>query len=57
MPKPKKVKIKKDGVTGECLASAVTAWERNGWTVVDDGNSETDSGNQTVTYVAEYGTE
>ena len=34
------VKIEKDGVEGQCMPAAVKAWERNGWTVVDDGSSE-----------------
>jgi len=36
------VKLEKDGIEGECLPSAVEAWKRNGWTVVDDGTSEAD---------------
>jgi hypothetical protein len=40
MPKTKMVKITKDDQEAEVLKSAVRAWERNGWTVVDDGDSE-----------------
>ena len=34
------VKISKDGQEGSCLKESVKAYERNGWTVVDDGSSE-----------------
>jgi hypothetical protein len=34
------VTITKDGEEGQCMPSAVKTWERNGWTVVDDGSSE-----------------
>jgi hypothetical protein len=34
------VKITKDGQEGECLPESVKGWERHGWTVVDDGSSE-----------------
>jgi len=40
MPKTKMIKIKKGDIEAECLRSAVPAWERNGWTVVDDGTSD-----------------
>ncbi len=43
MAKPKTVQIKKGDVTAECLASAVSAWERNGWTVVDDESSDVEA--------------
>jgi len=43
MSKQRFVKITKDDLQGECLPSAVDAWERNGWTVVDDGVSEGES--------------
>jgi hypothetical protein len=39
MGKTKFAKIEKDGIEGECLPSAAKAWERDGWTVVDDGSS------------------
>lgn len=42
MAKLRFVKIEKDGVEGECLPEALKAWERNGWTAVDDGSSEQD---------------
>ena len=29
-----------DGVEGRILNESLPAWERNGWTVVDDGSSE-----------------
>jgi hypothetical protein len=35
------VKITKDGIEAECLPESVKAYERHGWTVVDDGSSET----------------
>jgi hypothetical protein len=34
------VQIEKDGVEGQCMPAAVKAWEKHGWTVVDDGSSE-----------------
>jgi hypothetical protein len=34
------VKITKDGEEGQCMPSAAKAWEKHGWTVVDDGSSE-----------------
>jgi hypothetical protein len=40
MPRPKQVKITKDGQEGFCLESSLPAWERNGWTRADDGDSE-----------------
>lgn len=40
MGKNRFVEIEKDGIRGECLPSAVRVWERDGWTVVDDGSSE-----------------
>ena len=45
--KPKFVTIKKDDTEARCLASATDVWARHGWTVVDDGSSE--SGAQPVT--------
>jgi hypothetical protein len=35
-----RVKIAKDNMRAEVMPSAVPAWERNGWTVADDGSSE-----------------
>jgi hypothetical protein len=35
-----RVKITKDGMDAEVMPTAVPAWERNGWTVADDGSSE-----------------
>lgn len=43
MSNKKYVQIEKDGIQGECLPSAVKTWEANGWTVVDDGDSENGS--------------
>lgn len=40
MPRSKQIKITKDGEEGYALASSLPAWERNGWTVADDGSSE-----------------
>lgn len=40
MPRPKTIQIEKDGVTGQCTRESLKVWERNGWTVVDDGTSE-----------------
>lgn len=46
MSRTPEVQIKKDveGVTvyGSCRASALSAFQRHGWTLVDDGTSETD---------------
>jgi hypothetical protein len=39
MAKPKYIEIEKDGQKGKCLPSSLPAWERNGWTAVDDGTS------------------
>jgi len=36
MARPKLVKITKDGQEGQALESAVAAWERHGWTRVDE---------------------
>jgi hypothetical protein len=33
------ISITKDGETGQCMPSALPAWERNGWTRADDGSS------------------
>lgn len=43
MPNKKTVKIVHPDLEleGEIVVSAISAWERNGWTVVDDGDSET----------------
>lgn len=40
MPRPAKVTITKGDLTGECLPESVPAWEAAGWTVADDGSSE-----------------
>ena len=40
MAKLRFVKIEKDGIEAEVLPESVKAWERNGWTAVDDGSSE-----------------
>lgn len=40
MGKPKYVDIENEGLRGQCLETALPAWQRNGWTVVDDGSSE-----------------
>jgi hypothetical protein len=37
------VHIVNGDIHGFCLPSALGAWESNGWTVVDDGSSETGS--------------
>lgn len=42
MAKPKFVTIEKDDQVGQCLPQSVKVWVRNGWTVRDDGDSETD---------------
>jgi hypothetical protein len=40
MSKRQMVKIQKDGQEAEVMPSSVTAWERNGWTLVDDESSD-----------------
>ncbi len=40
MSKQREIEIEKDGQKATVLKSAVPAWERNGWTVVDDGDSD-----------------
>lgn len=57
MPKQREVKIlhKESGSEGYCLESAVDTWVENGWTVADDGDSDTDSKDETVTYVVRNG--
>jgi len=40
MAKLATVKIEKDGIEGEVTREALKAWERNGWTAVDDGSSD-----------------
>ena len=37
---PQHVKITKDGQEAEVLPESLKAYERHGWTVVDDGSSE-----------------
>ena len=45
MPKPKYIKISREVngqlIIGQCTDIALAAWEQRGWTVVDDGSSET----------------
>lgn len=38
--KRKYIQITKGEVEGRCVPSALPIWKRNGWTVVDDGDSE-----------------
>lgn len=54
MPKQKKtVTIAKGDIRAEVLPSSVQGWQENGWTLVDDGSSETDSHqDETVLYDA-----
>jgi hypothetical protein len=40
MPRPKQVKITKDDQEAFVQAESVKAYERHGWTVADDGDSE-----------------
>lgn len=40
MSRAQQIKIEKDGVEGFCLPESVGLYERNGWTVADDGSSE-----------------
>jgi hypothetical protein len=40
MPRSRQVKIVNGDLVGYCLESAVSTWERNGWTRADDGSSE-----------------
>lgn len=42
MPRDTK-NLKKGDQEITVMSSSAAVWERNGWTVVDDGNSETDS--------------
>lgn len=39
----KHITITNGELTGQCLPSALKLWERNGWTVLDHGDSEPDS--------------
>lgn len=39
-PVPVKIEHKEAGLVGQCLPEALSAWLRNGWTVVDDGSSK-----------------
>jgi hypothetical protein len=39
MPK-RKVQMERDDITIEVMESSVPRYEENGWTVVDDGDSE-----------------
>lgn len=36
----KQIKVEKDDVQAEIMPSARAAYQRNGWTVVEDGSSE-----------------
>lgn len=40
MARPKFVAIvhEESGLVGKCLPESLSAWERNGWTAVDDGD-------------------
>lgn len=40
MPKPKYVTVSKDGSEGQVSEESLPTWEKHGWTVVDDGDSE-----------------
>lgn len=42
MAKQTKIKIyhEETNLIGQCLPSALGAWQANGWTVVDDGDSD-----------------
>jgi len=40
MPKTKWIEITYDDQTARVLPESVPAWEENGWTVVEDGSSE-----------------
>ncbi len=44
----KMIKIQKDGLEGEIMPSSVETYEENGWTVVDDGNSDKSLGSETT---------
>lgn len=56
MAKLQTVKIEKDGITGEVTKESLKAWERNGWTAVDDGSSNQpeSSGDDTVVVTDPY---
>lgn len=45
MKNRKQVRIHKDGETATIQASAAGVWVRRGWTLVDDGSSETPAQN------------
>lgn len=40
MPRARQIKMTNGDEEGFVLAESVAAWERNGWTVADDGDSE-----------------
>jgi hypothetical protein len=40
MPRPKMVKITKDGQEALVTPKSVSVYERHGWTAADDGSSE-----------------
>lgn len=46
MAKTKYVTIEKDGEQGQIMPASISVWEKNGWTVVDDGSSEADDTEQ-----------
>lgn len=43
MPKPVLVDIEKDGIRATVMDKSLKVYLRNGWTVVEDGSSETGS--------------
>ena len=40
MPRAQQIKITKDDIEGFCMKESLKLYERNGWTVADDGSSE-----------------
>lgn len=40
MPRAKQIRMTNGDLEGYVLRESVDAWERNGWTVADDGDSE-----------------
>jgi hypothetical protein len=40
MKKAIKIRHTESGLEGEIMPSSLRAWERNGWTAVEDGSSE-----------------
>ena len=55
MPKPKYLPIRHEklGLSGTCLPEALPAWEANGWTAVEDGDVETDEGQDELDFSEE----